>query len=338
VKSLPSRAPGVVESPRDSDAVKQVSQDLFAPDAKNAKLVAGSSDLGAAIGAVLKPDVAITPAAPEVGFIHRKLADGDVYFVANTDNRPHAIDATFRTDKTGAEWWDAMSGEVTGAGATHSLHMNLAPYESKVVVFTNRAAPAPAEAASQFQPIDVTQGWNVTFDKTGVKQTLPALQSWTGIEGQEYYSGTATYERTVEIPEAVAKSGRVLLDFGEGTPVPRTQLHQAGMRAWFDAPLRDAAMVYVNGRLAGAVWHPPYRIDVAPLLHAGSNELKIVVANTAINELAGRVGPDYRLLNLRYGERFTPQDMDHLEPQPSGILGSLRFVSESEAEREENRP
>ncbi len=35
-----------------------------------------------------------------------------------------------------------------------------------------------------------------------------------------------------------------------------------------------------------------------PLLHSGANELKIVVANTAINELAGRAAPDYRLLNF----------------------------------------
>jgi hypothetical protein len=97
------------------------------------------------------------------------------------------------------------------------------------------------------------------------------------------------------------------------------------MRAWYAAPLRDAALVYVNGTLAGAVWRPPYVLDVGPLLHAGTNTLKIVVANTAINELAGRAGPDYRLLNLRYGERFTPQDMDHMEPQPSGILGPLRL-------------
>jgi hypothetical protein len=108
------------------------------------------------------------------------------------------------------------------------------------------------------------------------------------------------------------------------------------MRAWYDPPLREAAVVYVNGKRAGAVWHPPYRIDIAPLLHPGTNELKIVVANTAINELAGRAAPDFRLLNLRYGEKFTPQDMDHLEPLPSGILGPLRLISEKDVELEEN--
>jgi hypothetical protein len=339
VKSLPSRAPGVIESPRDSGTVNQISQHLFAPDVKNAQLVAGPADLGAAINAALQPDVAISPATPEVGFIHRKLADADVYFVANTGNLPYSIDVTFRTERAGGQWWDPMSGEVTGVGSSHTLHMDLAPYESRVVVFTNHPEPAPENPATvQFDPIDLAHDWKVTFDKTRATQLMPALESWTNLNGEKYYSGTATYERSVEIPANIAKAGRVLLDFGKGTPIPRTQLHQAGMRAWYDAPLRDAALVYVNGKFAGAVWHPPYNIDIAPLLHPGANDLKIVVANTAINELAGRAGPDYRLLNLRYGERFTPQDMDHLEPQPSGILGPLRLVSEQDAERETKQP
>jgi hypothetical protein len=103
------------------------------------------------------------------------------------------------------------------------------------------------------------------------------------------------------------------------------------MRTWLDAPLRDAAVVYVNGTRAGSVWHPPFTLDIGPSLRAGPNELKIVVANTAINELAGRAPTDYRLLWLRYGKRFAPQDMDHLEPLPSGILGPLRIVSSADA-------
>jgi hypothetical protein len=328
VKGLPSRAPGFTEGPRDSAAVKQISQELFAPDAKNAKLVAGTADLGAALGAMLKPDVAIVPAAPTVGFIHRKMTDADIYFVANTDNQPHTFEATFRTDRAGAEWWNPFDGTVMGAGTTHTIAMQLAPYESRVVVFTDHVEPPPMMPATRsFAPIDLSGDWKVTFDKTGATETMATLHSWADEDAEKYYSGTATYERTVEIPEAVASAGRVLLDFGEGKPVERQQLRLAGMRTWYDAPLRDVAKVYVNGKLAGAVWHPPFTLNVTPLLHAGKNELKIVVANTAINELAGRAGPDYRLLNLRYGERFTPQDMDHLEPLPSGILGPLRLTS-----------
>ena len=97
------------------------------------------------------------------------------------------------------------------------------------------------------------------------------------------------------------------------------------MRAYLKSPVREAAEVYVNGRSAGVVWHPPYTIDLTSLLKPGKNELRILVGNTAINSMAGRALPDYRLLNARYGERFVPQDMDHLQPLPSGILAGLRL-------------
>jgi alpha-L-rhamnosidase len=338
VKSTPSRAPGFKEDPRDSAAVAQISHDLFAPDAKNAKLVAAPADLGSAIDAVLKPDVELSPATPAVGFIHRKLSDADIYFLANTDNHPHSFDATFRTSRAGVEIWDPFTGKSAAAATAHTLHFQLDPYESRVVVFTDRAEPASKQVATeQFTPIDLTRDWKVTFDKTGATETMQSLHSWADIEAQKYYSGLATYTRSVDIPADLAKAGEVWLDFGSGTPVAREQLHQAGTRTWYDPPLREAAQIFVNGQHAGDLWHPPYRMDIAPLLHAGTNDLKIVVANTAINELAGRAAPDYRLLNLRYGEKFTPQDMDHLQPLPSGILGPLRLISQQDVQAEENQ-
>ncbi len=339
VKSLPSRAPGLVEGPRDSAAIEEISQRLSDLAVKNVKVVASGADVGPAIRSfLLKPDVAMNPATPEVGFVHRRLPWADIYFVANTDNRRHAFDATFRGSLNNPEWWDPFTGRITSAGTGSTIHFDLTPYESRVLVDVHGRPQArePIEAAT-FAPIDLTHDWKVTFDKTGATETMQTLHSWTDDEAQKYYSGTATYERAVEIPDTVAHAGVAFLDFGAGTPVERTTLHQAGMQTWYDPPLRDAAMVYVNGKLAGTVWHPPYKIDLGPLLHQGTNELKIVVANTAINELAGRAAPDYRLLNLRYGEKFTPQDMDHLQPLPSGILGPLRLISEEDAEQEKNR-
>jgi hypothetical protein len=39
-----------------------------------------------------------------------------------------------------------------------------------------------------------------------------------------------------------------------------------------------------------------------------------------MNAMSGMALPDYRLLNLRYGLRFEPQDMDRIAAQPSGLL------------------
>ena len=100
------------------------------------------------------------------------------------------------------------------------------------------------------------------------------------------------------------------------------------MQTWFDPPVREAAVVYINDRRAGSVWCPPYALDVSGFLRPGSNKIRIVVANLALNYMAGRRLPDYRLLNLRYGERFQAQDMDKVQPIPSGLLGSIRVIAQ----------
>jgi hypothetical protein len=122
---------------------------------------------------------------------------------------------------------------------------------------------------------------------------------------------------------------RVHVDFGEGKPIPPQPL-KAGMQAWLDAPVREAAVVYVNDRRAGSVWCPPYSLDVTDLLRRGENRLRIVVGNLALNDMAGRRLPDYRLLNLRYGERFQAQDMDKVQAVPAGLLGPVRLVAVAE--------
>jgi hypothetical protein len=117
------------------------------------------------------------------------------------------------------------------------------------------------------------------------------------------------------------------MPIAEPNPLP-----QFSMKAYFEGPVRDAAEIYVNGARAGVVWRPPYRIDVSRFLTAGKNELRIVVGNTAINSLAGHALPTYRLLNERYGERFTPQDMNNLQALPSGILGELKLKLTSQVQ------
>jgi hypothetical protein len=103
------------------------------------------------------------------------------------------------------------------------------------------------------------------------------------------------------------------------------------MQAWVDSPVRDAAVVFVNGQRAGSAWCPPYAVDVTPLLRPGPNLIRLDVANLAINHMAGRALPDYKLLNLRYGTRFEPQDMDKVQPVPAGLFGPIRLVAAPDA-------
>ena len=129
---------------------------------------------------------------------------------------------------------------------------------------------------------------------------MNTLRSWTDDEETRYFSGVATYEKEVTLTGTMFEKGRrIVLDFGEGQP-NQSQPSQAGMQAMFDAPVREAAIVYINGQRAGSVWCPPYSLDVTSLLKPGPNKLRIEVSNTAINYMSGHSLPDYRLLNLRY--------------------------------------
>jgi hypothetical protein len=158
---------------------------------------------------------------------------------------------------------------------------------------------------------------------------MPALRSWTEDAATKYFSGRATYEKTVTIDQAMAASKHPLyLNFGEGTPVTAEGRRSAsGMRAMLEGPVREAAVVTVNGKPAGSVWCAPYEVEVGGLLHAGENTIRVVVANLAINEMAKGPLPDFKGLIAKYGDRFQDQDMRNLEPLPSGLLGPVRLIA-----------
>jgi hypothetical protein len=273
--------------------------------------------------------------APEVGFIHRKLSGSDIYFVGNTCNRPVNTQAWFRVNHSAGEWLDAQTGESFDATiASGAVKLNLAPYQSRILVLhdgANAAKPEPGMSNSVLVA-DLTTDWNIHFKGTDKEEIVPALSSphasWTSNPGTLYYSGVATYRKTIHLTAAALHGKHLFLDFGEGMPLPEPAAGSThpGMQAMFDPPIREAAVIYVNGTRAGSLWCPPYVLDITSKLKAGDNTLEVRVANTAINLLAGQTLPDYRLLWERYGRRFAPQDMDQLQPLPSGLLGKVRLM------------
>ena len=320
----PSSAPGFLNAASDTQQITEISRRLFSPQGTG-HFVQHEEQLGRVLVNLFKPDVLLSPNVSEIGFVHRHLSFGDLYFLANTGNRPVHTRAQFRQHAKYAEWWDPFSGQTSAVAHADDIELSLQPYESRVILFAD--SPAQSQPSSIPNPatntIDLSADWNVKFTSLNQTVHMATLHSWSDDEPFKYYSGEVTYQKTVDLPERLSRSSLVL-DFGEGTPVPKPDpLPQFNMRAYLETPVREAAEVYVNGQRAGVVWHPPYTIDLSSLLKPGKNELRIVVGNTAINSLAGRTLPDYRLLNERYGERFVPQDMDHLEPLPSGILNGL---------------
>ena len=186
-------------------------------------------------------------------------------------------------------------------------------------------AVSPAACIESPGELDLASGWSVAFPGEG-QRPLTALGSWHDSPATRFFSGVATYRRDVDVTtEMLRDACPVWLDFGVGSPRAEEKLTN-GMRAWLDAPIREGARVFVNDTDVGAVWAPPYRVDVTQALRPGRNAFDVRVGNTALNRWASRPHPDYKLLHLRYGKRFDPQDIDKIVPQPSGIIGRPRLV------------
>jgi hypothetical protein len=100
------------------------------------------------------------------------------------------------------------------------------------------------------------------------------------------------------------------------------------MHAYYDPPLHEAAIVFINGHRAGSLWHPPYQLDVTKLLKPGPNQIEIHVYNTALNAWSKLPPHDYGPLVEKYGDRFQMQDLDKVHPISSGILGTIHLVTQ----------
>jgi len=332
-KRTPSRAPGFLATDADHQQIADISKALFAATTPIAHLVENeSADLGRTLNRLTEPDVEFALGSSDVAFVHRRTDDAEIYFIVNTLNSAQSVNASFRVTRLRPEWWDPFDGSVRPVGKewdgleSERVTIDLEPYGSRLLVFSKRTLPAAeTESSAETSSLDLSSDWKVSIGSAAPAQWAK-LRSWTDDEATRYFSGVATYEKDVTIPAALVQQRNSLrLDFGMGIPSAPQSLRN-GMQAWLDGPVREAAVVYINDVRAGAVWCPPYSLEVRKFLRPGKNKIRILVANTAMNYMAGHSLPDYRLLNLRYGERFQPQDMDKIQALPSGILGPVRLV------------
>ena len=102
----------------------------------------------------LKPDFDYTKPASDTRllFVHRKLADGDAYFVDNRSDNPASVDATFRVAGKSPQLWYAETGKgvptsYTSADGHTTVPLKLEPWSTVFVVFRE-----DSKAASQTVP------------------------------------------------------------------------------------------------------------------------------------------------------------------------------------------
>jgi len=217
-------------------------------------------------------------------FVHRKLTDGDLYFVDNRKDRDEQLEATFRVTGREPELWHPETGKTEAvsfriAEGRTTVPLKLEAWGTVFVVFkkptaaTSRTLPQVTETELDH----VNGAWKVSFQpERGAPDsiTMDQLASWSdnSDKGVKYFSGTGTYTKTVNAPAAWFKPGAHLwIDLGE---------------------VKNLAEVAVNGKPLGVVWHKPYRVDVTGVLKPGANQLTIKVTNAWVNRLIGDQQPD----------------------------------------------
>jgi hypothetical protein len=319
------RAPSLNQNGESTPDLSALSRRLF--DSSKSSFVADATALGDALHNAVPPDFRLDRGNDDVGFIRRKLPDADIYFVANTANHPVSMEATFATTHKFGQRWDADTGtavSVSVAGA--AIALSLAPYESAIFVFSDEPSRAIAPPQPGAQIADLSAGWEVTF--TGIHKTISAdvPADWTSDPATRFYSGEAVYER--EFTLSKVPGGAAFLQAEGGLPVAKPDVIKGpGMRAWYDPPVREAAILFVNGHRVGSLWHPPYKLAVGGYLKQGQNQVVIKVYNTAMNAWAALPPHDYKPLIAKYGDRFQMQDLDQVKPVSSGLLGTIHLVS-----------
>jgi hypothetical protein len=253
-------------------------------------------------------------------FVHRRLADGEIYFVDNRKDRPETLAATFRVAGRSPELWDAATGTSkpvsyrTAHGLT-TVPLQLDPYGAVFVVFRGAAAaperqlPPPVAVPVSTAADGLDRGWIVRFQSgRGAPAAMPfdRLTSWTenADDFVKYFSGTATYTKSIEAHGDWFKPGAHL---------------------WLNlGAVGDVAEVAVNGKALGILWKKPYAVDLTGALRPGSNQLTIKVTNVWVNRLIGDQQPwaiwKYTFTDIKIYQADSPL-------LPSGLMGPLEISS-----------
>ena len=114
--------------------------------------------------------------------------------------------------------------------------------------------------------------WQVKFPAgSGAPEqlSLEKLVAWNlrPEDAVKYFSGTATYLKTVTIPaELLGKDRGLYLDLGR---------------------VAVMAQVKLNGHDLGVLWKAPYRVEISRFAKPGENTLEIEVTNLWINRMIG---------------------------------------------------
>lgn len=311
----PQSSPSLAD---DAEAFNTLRDRLWGHDPDTGKgQVIASDDVEAVLASLsVTPDFVYekSSADSKILFQHRRLENGEIYFLSNRSASTETGELRFRVTGKQPELWRADSGETRPLsfrteGEHTVIDVDMAPQDAFFIVFR---APAPAPAATFEAPrwqslADISEGpWQVSFQEG---RGAPATARFDSLEplnehgdsGIKYFSGVATYSRVFELPEGAMAGAPLQVDLGD---------------------VAEVAEVYVNGEKAGTAWREPFRVDISEQVQAGRNTLEIRVANLWVNRLIGdaQEGAD------KITWTSTPVYLESAPLRESGLKGPVRLL------------
>ncbi|WP_297098568.1 glycosyl hydrolase [uncultured Draconibacterium sp.] len=264
----------------------------------------------------IKPDFTYTSDDKvELLNVHRKVGDADIYWVNSRSGQSETVNATFRVTGKKPEIWHPETGDKEDASfviekGTTTVKLDLSPNDAVFVVFGEPSKVNKVELPEkQEKEVHAVEGqWNVVFQSgrgAPAYSTFNKLESYTenSNEGIKYFSGTASYTKTIQLSAIDLSVGKLYLDLGE---------------------VKNLAQVTLNGVDLGVVWKKPFTLDISGAVKTGENKLEVKVVNLWVNRLIGDTQPDVK-------EKITYTTMPFYQSQsplqPSGLLGPVSIVS-----------
>ncbi|MBI1780909.1 MAG: glycoside hydrolase, partial [Sphingobacteriales bacterium] len=248
-------------------------------------------------------------------YVHRKTNDRDIYWINSRTTNVEDLEATFRITGKVPELWFAETGKTeplsyTIANGVTKVKLHLEPNDAVFVVFKNKATKNSVELpAVKVSDVAAVNGGEISFQPNRgapVSITVNELSSWStnADAGVKYFSGTATYTKTINASaDWFAKDAELWLNLGD---------------------VKNLAEVIVNGKSLGILWKKPFRVSISGALKPGNNKLEIKVTNLWVNRLIGDAQPNVT-------NKITYTTMPFYQANspllPSGLLGPVKLTS-----------
>jgi hypothetical protein len=221
-------------------------------------------------------------------WIHRRINEAEVYFIANLRGVDARGEFTFRVANRRPALWDAVTGEIRSLPEYRQengltiVPLQFAPRQSEFVVFQERSQPSPVSHPHpgknfpELTPVQEIAGeWEVRFEPqwfypdNGTNGTLrfDRLVDWTKRPeaAVEHYSGSATYLKVFDL-SSLHPLKRLFLDLGV---------------------VKNIARVSLNGHDLGILWTAPWRVEIDQVVKDKRNVLQVEVINLWPNRLIG---------------------------------------------------